>query len=578
MPKILLNGWAQGIWTAGPPNKIPANMLTRMTNVLVQDEGTVATRTGGQSVLALDSTVDGIFIAGLHFYKRGTTIYDSSGTALSIIQTGNQLRAAAAPALGVQNDLVFFPGAMKKVYLGAVSKWGITDVPAAPVATDAAVAGSLTGNYTYKTAFYASVTHTLGALSPESNNVNVVGSEITVSNLPLICSDPQIDTVNIYRSQGGITGAWYFVDSVPFGVATFLDIIGDTGLGDQVNDNTISPPTCNVAGRYKQVMLAADIIANPRYVSPSQPSMPEDFDVTILQQVMDAGDTAVFIIEMGDYAVVFGRRSIYFFQQDTSGIIYTAKVISGKGTTSGNSVSMGDAGIYFLSEDGVYVLAGANVTKVSDNIDGLFRGKDRGGMSLIADNTQVSGDFIGGRYYLTYPGVDGQQHTAIFNERKGRWKHYTGWNYTVPPDSGVLPIAGLSGLVMQHDFVSPNDAGTAITSELGFVLSSAMTALMEIRTFRVGLESSGTVTVGFYDEDVLLYSVDLVAPTFDLSYVKYSLPLGLYFLQPEVRLSSTSPFTLKMFEADVNYVRKYEADYTRQQSTLDATQAVGGSQ
>ncbi|MDC1444484.1 hypothetical protein N8192_00440 [bacterium] len=548
-----------------------------MVNVQVMDEGTVATRNGGTTQLALASTVDAIFISGLHFYKVGTTIYDAAGASLGITQTGDQLRAAAAPAIGVTDDLVFFPEAMKKVYLGTVSDWGIRVTPAAPTAADASIVGSLTGNYTYKISFYASATHTESALSPVSNNVNIVGSEINVT-LPVVCADTQVDMINIYRTQGGITGAWYFVDSVALGTAVYLDIIGDTGLGDQVNDNLIPPPTCNVAGRYKQVMVIADVAVNPRYAYPSNSSTPEDFDSTVLEQVMDAGDTAVFGIEMGDYWVVFGRRGIYFFQQDTSGIIYTAKVISGKGTTSGNSISMGDAGVYFQSEDGVYVLSGANITKVSDNIDGLFRGKDRGGMSLIADNTKTSGDFIGGRYYLTYPGIDGQQHTAIFNERKNRWKHFTGWNYTVPPDSGVLPIVGLDGSVMQADFVSLDDDGNSIYSELGFNLQSPMTALMEIRNFRVGLASAGTVTVDFYDDTTLMYSVDLVAPAFDKSYLKYSLPLGIYFLQPEVRMHSDSAFTLKMFEANVNYVRKYEADLTRQQSTLDTSQTSGGNQ
>lgn len=578
MPKILINSWANGIWTAGPPNKIPANMLTRMINVLVMDEGTVATRTGGTQELALAGTVDSIFISGLHFYKVGTAIYNSAGVAIGVTQTGNHLRAAAAPAMGVVNDLIFFPSAMKKIYNGVVSDWGIEFPPPAPVAADASIAGSLTGNYTYKIAFYSSTTQTLSPLSAESNSVNVVGSEINVT-LPLDSGDPQADRVFIYRTTGGITGAWYLVSDVSLGTAVFLDTIADVGLGDQVNDNMIGPPTCNVAGRYKQVMLLADVVNNPRFVYPSQPSQPEVFDSTVLEQVMDSGDTAVALIEMGDYSVVFGRRAIYFFQMDVNGVMYTAKVISGKGTTSGNTISMGDAGVYFQSEDGVYVLSGANIAKVSDNIDGLFRGKDRGGLSLMSDNTQTSGDFIGGRYYLTYPGIDGQQHTVVFNEKKGRWKHYTGWNYTVPPDSGVLPIVGLPGSVMQHDFATLTDVGTPIYSELGFALSTMMTALMEIRHFRIGLQSVGTVTIDFYDDVTLLYSIDLVAPTFDLSYTKYSLPLGLYFLQPEVRISSNSPFTLKLFEADVNYVRKYEADYTRQQSVVTPTaQAGGGSQ
>lgn len=579
MPKILIDNWSKGIWTAGPPSKTPTGTLTRMTNVLVMDEGTVATRTGCSNVLTLPNTVDGIYVAGLHFYKVGTSIYDSTGTALGITQSGTRLRAAAAPALGVANDLVFFPISMKKVYAGTTSDWGIYVTPLPPTSTDAAVAGSLTGNYSYRTAFYAAATHTMGALSTASNVTNVVSSQMTVSGLPAACVDPQVDSIMIFRTQGGLEGAWYFLDTVSLGTLTYTDNVADVGLGDIVNNFLSPPPAGSVAGRYKNVMLIADPNINPRYVYPSQLSQPESYTTIDLEQVLDAGDTAEGIVEMGDYAVIFGRRGIYFFQQDASGIIYTAKAVSGKGTTSGNTISLGDAGIYFLSDDGVYVMAGTNVTKISDNIDALFRGKDRGGLSLIVDNTHVSGDFIGGRYYLTYLGIDGQQHTVVFNEKKGRWKHYTGWNYTVPPEEGVLPIVGLPGSVALHDWTSATDDGTSFYSELGFNLPSAMTALMDIRYFRVGLQSAGTVTVSFYDDTTLMYSLALTAPSYDLSYIKYSLPLGTYFLQPEVRFSSTDPFTLKMFEADVNYVRKYEADYTRQSyvnGTAAGTTAASG--
>ena len=108
-----------------------------MINCLVQDEGTIATRTGGAQVLPLANTEDGVFIAGVHFYKVGTDVYDAAGTALGITQTGKQLRVAAAPALGVTDDIVFFPEAMKKYYQGVVSDWGIQGNPDAAVAADA---------------------------------------------------------------------------------------------------------------------------------------------------------------------------------------------------------------------------------------------------------------------------------------------------------------------------------------------------------------------------------------------------------------------------------------------------------
>lgn len=580
MPKVMIDSWASGLWVAGPPSKNPPGTLTRMKNVLVQDEGTVATRSGASRSLLLPNTEDGIWIASRHFFKVGSTIYDENGVNLGIAQPGRRIRAAAMATSGVYDDMVFFPYAMKKVYFSTVtvihgnlptqystshvSNWGIVSAaPDIPTAVDSGVAGNLTGDYTYKTAFYASATHTLGVLSDVSISVNVTAKKVTVGNLPATCLDAQVDTVNIYRSQGGITGAWFFVDSVTLGTATYTDNISDVGLGDVINNAMTGPPACNIAGRYKNTMLALNLLAQPRYVYPSLPSQPESFTSINFELLMDAGDTAQAVVEMGDYAVVFGDRGIYFYQQDQSGLIYTSKAVSGKGTKNGNTVSMGDAGIYFLSDDGVYVLSGMNVVKVSDNIDALFRGVDRGGLSTIADYAQTDGNFIGGRYYLTYLGTDGDWHTVVFNEKKQRWKHYTGWQYTVAPTTGSLPMIGLTQSVAQHDWNLLTDDGTVFDSELGFNLPSSMTALMDIRYFRVGLQSAGTVTVSFYDNQTLMYSIDLVAPSYNYSYRKHSLPLGTYFMQPEVRFSSSSPFTLKMFEADIDYVRKYEADYTR---------------
>ena len=113
-------------------------------------------------------------------------------------------------------------------------------------------------------------------------------------------------------------------------------------------------------------------------------------------------------------------------------------------------------------------------------------------------------------------------------------------------------------------------------SEVGFNLPTSITALMDIRTFRFSFECAGTATVAFYDGDTLKYSVDLTGYTFDMAYLKHSLPLGVYFLQPEVRISCPDkPFTLKLFEADIHYVRKYEADYTRSFGSVGNSAAAG---
>lgn len=578
MPKVIIDNWSQGLWTAGPTAKNPRNTATRMTNVQALDEGTVQTRSGSRRSLALASTVDGIFISGLHFYKVGTTIYNNLGVSLGFTQLGTRLRVAAMTTTGITEDMVFFPVCMKKVYQNTVSNWGINSTPQPPVATATALAGNLTGDYTYRFAFYSTVTKTLSPISAVSNTVSVISKQVTVSNIPPLSIDPQVNSVRIYRSAGGITGIWYYVDKVTLGTLTYTDNVADVGLGDPVDTTMIAPLTCNVASKYKNRMLLLDVNSAPRMVYPSAPSTPETFSAIVFELLMEAGDTAEAVIEMGDYAMVIGRRGIYAVQVDNNGIIYTARVVSGKGTVNGRTIAMGDLGIYFTSDDGVFIISGMNIYKMSDNIDSLFRDVNRGGLSTIADYNLMSASFIGGRYYLHYYGTDNQWHMVSYNERKQRWRHFTGWRYTVAATEGALPMVGLPNAVGINDWDENTDDGTPFYSEVGFNIPTAVTALLAIRTFRLSLQCEGIATVAFYDGDDLKYSLTLTGYTYDDAYQKHSLPVGTYFLQPEVRVScSDKPFTLKMFEASVDYVRKYEADYTRSLGGVSNGAAAGNT-
>lgn len=576
---LRIDNWARGLWTAGPPGKAPQGTLTRMTNVQVMDEGTVATRPGCAPQISKANTTDGVLIGAKHYYKIGTRIYqDMRDTGID--QAGSQIKAAAAPVVGVVDDIVFFPLCMKKYYNNVAYNWGIQDTPTACVAADSGVAGNLTGEYTYRLAFYNATTKAISALSPVSNAVNVSSKQVTLTGIPTTCTDSQANRVRVYRNQAAITSYWKQVIDLALGVATYTDNTADAGLGDLVDSNLMVPPTCTMAGRYKNRLLVANPSSNPRFIYSSQASYPEYFSTLLLEQVLEAGDEAEAIIELGDYAIVIGQQSVYTFQiggSSVNPIIYTAKVIAGRGTLNGRTACMGSSGIYFLSDDGIYVISGLNVTKVSDMVDALFRGISRGGLSTISSSVFCNGTFVGGRYHLTYFGADDEWHTVIFNEQKQRWKHYTGWHYTVPPVTGAYPLVGLPNAVALYAAKNAKtDGGAAFVSSCGFNLPTVMTALMDLRWFRLGIQSEGQVTVGLYDNEVLKYSTTIEAPTFDDSYHKHGVPLGLYFTQPEVVISSSSPFTLKSFEADVNLVRKYEADYSRQ-SISDRVSAGGAT-
>ena len=540
----------------------------------VNDEGVLQTRPGSVLATNLANTVDGTAIAGMYFYKlAGGEVYRDT-TDLGFTQTGtsypNYLRTAAMTAFGIVEDIVFFPAAMKKYWAstGAVSNWGISDTPTAPIPITS-IAGNLTGTYTYKLAFYNSVTKTLGVLSAASASLSVSGSQITVSSIPSTSADPQVDSVWIYRTQGGITGTWYYVDSVTIGTTFYADNVADTGLGDSIDPYYISPPAANVGARYGSRMLLFDVVANPRFGYASQGATPEGFLSNVWELIANAGDTIQCAEPIGSYLYIFGENNIYNLQIDTSNNITASPLPTAEGTVNGRTVAMGGQGLYYTAPDGVYLFQGFTPILVSDQIDALFRGTDRGGLSTIASFAQTAACFVGGRYYLSYYGADAQWHTVIYNERKARWKHYTGWTYTLEAYLGVFPLVGLPSCVAQAQGSQSiwTDNGVSYTSECGFTIPMPMTELNEVRGFRISAQCTGTLTVAFYDTDTLKYSVDLVNVAYTDGYIKHGLPNGTYFADPEVRISSASPFTLRMFEPTTIPVRKMSADYTRSAGT-----------
>lgn len=572
---ILVDNWSSGLWTAGPPGKNPAKTLTRLTNMQVMDEGTVQTRPGCSVYVSLANTVDGAYMSNKHYFKTEDTTVYRSAVSLAFTQAGRRLRIAGLAAYGIAEDLTFFPTVMLKDHNNIITNWGINVVPTTPVATDLAVAGDLTGDYRYRIAFYNSNTGTLGSVSDETTSINVTASQIGLSGIPTTCIDAQANYVFIYRTQGGISGSYFYVDKVALGTATYTDNVADLGLGDEVSYYHIVPPVSNVAGRYKSRLLLFDPVVNPRYGYPSDGSRPESYDAHLYEMIADSGDTIEAITELGDYAFVFGRNAIYQMQVTSGDAIYTSKLPTGRGTINGRTVAIGSTGIYFVSDDGVYNMTGFSPTKVSGLVDSMFRGIDRGGLSTITDQTKVSASFIGGRYYFTYYGVDGIWHTLIYNETAKRWKHFTGWLYTTQPITGTMPLVGLPDTVGMWDWKANQDNTTSFTSVCGFNLPGIpATVLVDFRSYRLSVESTGSVQVDIYDNGVLKWSAaPLVAPTFRDSWKKHNVDLGEYFVEPEIVVSSTAHFTLKAFEASLDPVRKSAYDYTRATATTTTDQS-----
>jgi len=558
--KVVLQNWNQGLWTDGPACKAGPFQMTYCVNVTATETGSLRTRPGCARFLSLADTIDGTYVGDAHFFKTSDNKIYRNTTSLDFYQYGSLLRVADCSTLGVAGDILFFPYAMKK-YRTGVDKWGIQEVPEAPSAS-VGDSGNLSGTYSYRVTYYNSNTRTESPPSGASNTVTVTNQSVNLT-LPTVCTDPQVDKLRIYRNINGIPSSFYYLTSVTLGTSTYTDNTLDTGLGDPLDLNMFSyPGIVGVCGRYKNRLLYSTT-TEPRYIYYSYSKYPEKYNPLMTEQVLATGDICVAIHSSGDYGYVFGKQAVYIIQITANDILQFIRTDIGRGCV-GQTVATGSLGVYFVSNDGIYLIDGLSAIKVSQPIDALFRGIDRGGLSTIKNWDTIKGVCVAGKYYMTYEGNDNQWHTLVLDEQSlvqrmgARFEHYTGWRYVTKPLSGTFPVVGLPNSVGLQGWDYIYDDDQTIFSACGLNLTLAPTMLTDVRQIRLSVECQGTLALELWDADQLKFSTTLTNVRFSDGYQKVNTPIGVYFLQPELRVSSNSPFELRFVEADLYGVR-YEA-------------------
>jgi flagellar hook protein FlgE len=97
------------------------------------------------------------------------------------------------------------------------------------------------GNYTYFVTFYDSTNDIESRPAPQTSSIPITGSDrrILLDNLPQP-TDPNFDTIRIYRNSVANPTTYFFVDEIPSTATTYIDSTPDSGLGAELNSN--GPP------------------------------------------------------------------------------------------------------------------------------------------------------------------------------------------------------------------------------------------------------------------------------------------------------------------------------------------------
>lgn len=98
-----------------------------------------------------------------------------------------------------------------------------------------------------------------------------------------------------------------------------------------------------------------------------------------------------------DSLYVFKQKSIFKIVGSSTDNFQLVQVAESSGTIADRSIAVGNNGIYYMSQDGIYYFDGTNTHRISDKIKKTLEGIDKYRID------EVIGCFYNGKYYLSIP-------------------------------------------------------------------------------------------------------------------------------------------------------------------------------
>lgn len=253
---------------------------------------------------------------------------------------------------------------------------------AAPAGASIAIAngGSLTDATTYQVGltFYASSTGFESNVF-KTNQVDTASPnlKINITGIPTTADNGTIDTVYIYLKNVDATDAEYlFVDEISLGTATYSITTAPT--------STITPPTKNappISGGGKFLTLFGKKLVytgNSTFLNDvffSEEYLPDAFDGTTTQNILQIpGQGPITGIATGFYdesflnpfLAIFKKNSITIYSE-LNAVPVQATIEQNIGCISHDTIREANGLIYFMSENGWYMIRKGTIARDSDN-------------------------------------------------------------------------------------------------------------------------------------------------------------------------------------------------------------------
>lgn len=209
----------------------------------------------------------------------------------------------------------------------------------------------------------------------------------------------------IYRRGGTLVDNWYFVGKNRQNGASFIDEISDSealGSGTLEIDNdrpvtTISPsgatvhvsPLSSIWGPISDILIGCGDKHRKGHAYWCKPGEPDHWPPQNNIEICPPSEELLTGFVYGSESFVFSRERLYklfpVLTGETGQLSYIPTRCN-KGPRERWSVAVGNHGIFFIADDGIYRTTGGEALSVSDTtIEDLFKGRARNGYDPVAD-------------------------------------------------------------------------------------------------------------------------------------------------------------------------------------------------
>lgn len=299
------------------------------------------------------------------------------------------------------------------------------------------VPGSLTGALSYFITFFNDAGEESSA-GPEAD-VNANGQSVELTNIP-ISSDPQVTKRGIYRIGGGLDQS-LLVGKVNDNTSSgpFFDVVPNSQAQDDLiimpTNHDLPPPARGVLGPFLGQLIAFNTDKHPaRYfwTPAGQPWFFPGADDDDIGNWEDAGNDDDAII-----GATYRKRLVIFYKQRSIWRLAGSPDTADAERTNANIGIVGSQAIanagqvdYIVGPEGVYSFNGDFETKVSAQLDPIFKGdwvQVSTGEYLppidLPNRSTCVLELINDRLYFSYPepGQPFPNVTAILHIPSGQW-------------------------------------------------------------------------------------------------------------------------------------------------------------